>query len=119
MECLAVATLPTGPTWLYEVKFDGYRAIAVKSGGRPNLFSRRRNSFNGQYSLVFDALAGLPDNTVIDGEVLALNEAGRPTSISSSTTGQKPRAFITSFSTSLFTTIATSLSYRLSSAVRS
>jgi DNA ligase D-like protein (predicted ligase) len=78
MECLAVSTLPTGPTWLYEVKFDGYRAIAVKSGGRPNLFSRRRNSFNGQYSLVFDALAGLPDNTVIDGEVLALNEAGRP-----------------------------------------
>jgi bifunctional non-homologous end joining protein LigD len=50
----------------------------VKAGGRPNLFSRRRNSFNGQYSLVFEALSGLPDNTVIDGEVFALNEAGRP-----------------------------------------
>ena len=69
MECLAVSALPTGPTWLYEVKWDGYRAIAVKSGGRPNLFSRRRNSFNTQYSLVFDALADLPDNTVVDGEV--------------------------------------------------
>jgi bifunctional non-homologous end joining protein LigD len=78
MECLAVSALPTGPTWLYEVKWDGYRAIAVKSGGRPNLFSRRRNSFNTQYSLVFDALAGLPDNTVIDGEVVALNQSGRP-----------------------------------------
>jgi len=78
MECLAVPTLPTGPDWVFEVKFDGYRAIAVKSGGRLNLFSRRRNSFNRQYSLVFEALADLPDNTVIDGEVVALNESGRP-----------------------------------------
>jgi len=78
MECLAVPRLPHGLGWLYEIKFDGYRAIAVKSGGRLNLFSRRRNSFNSQYSLVFDALADLPDNTVIDGEVVALNESGRP-----------------------------------------
>jgi len=78
MECLAVSTLPAGPEWLYEVKFDGYRAIAAKSAGRLNLFSRRRNSFNGQYSLVFEALADLPDNTVVDGEVVALNESGRP-----------------------------------------
>ena len=50
----------------------------MKSSGRLNLFSRRRNSFNTQYSLVFDALADLPDNTVVDGEVVALNESGRP-----------------------------------------
>jgi len=61
-----------------EVKFDGYRAIAVKLAGRLDLFSRRRNSFNRQYALVFEALADLPDNTVIDGEVVALNESGRP-----------------------------------------
>jgi len=78
MECLAVPTLPGGLGWLYEIKFDGYRAIAVKSGGRLNLFSRRRNSFNGQYSLVFEALADLHDNTVIDGEVVAMDESGRP-----------------------------------------
>ena len=78
MECLAVPKLPDDPNWLFEIKLDGYRAIAVKSSGRVNLFSRRRNSFNSQYSLVFDALAGLPDNTVIDGEVVALNESGRP-----------------------------------------
>src|ERR1700747_754745 len=57
---------------------DGYRAIAVKSGGKLNFFSRRRNSFNRQYPLVFEALADLPDNTVINGEVVALDELGRP-----------------------------------------
>ena len=75
--CVA-GRLPTGPDWVFEVKFDGYRAIAVKSSGKLNLLSRRRNSFNRQYSQVFDALADLPDNTVIDGEVVALNESGRP-----------------------------------------
>ena len=78
MECLAVSTLPDGPEWLYQVKLDGYRAMAVKSSGKLNLFSRRRNSFNSQHSLVFDALADLPDNIVIDGEVVALNDSGRP-----------------------------------------
>ena len=78
MECLAVPKLPDGPNWFFEIKLDGYRAIAVKSSGKLNLFSRRRNSLNSQYSLVFKALADLPDNTVIDGEVVALNESGRP-----------------------------------------
>jgi bifunctional non-homologous end joining protein LigD len=78
MECLAVPKLPDGTNWLFEIKLDGYRAIAVKSSGKLNLFSRRRNSFNRQYSLIFEALADLPDNTVIDGEVVALNESGRP-----------------------------------------
>src|SRR6516164_4572350 len=78
MECLAVPKLPNGLGWLYEIKLDGYRAIAVKSGGKLNLFSRRRNSFNRQYALVFECLADLPDDTVIDGEIVALNESGRP-----------------------------------------
>jgi bifunctional non-homologous end joining protein LigD len=78
MECLAVPRLPDGPNWLFEIKLDGYRAIAVKSSGKLNLFSRRRNSFNKQYFLVFEALADLPDNTVIDGEVVALDQSGRP-----------------------------------------
>ena len=118
MECLAVPKLPDDPRWLFEIKLDGYRAMAVKSSGRLNLFSRRRNSFNSQYSLVFGALADLPDNTVIDGEVVALNGASQ-TSISSNTTGPKLPAFSTLFSISLSTTIATSLSYHLSSGVRS
>jgi bifunctional non-homologous end joining protein LigD len=78
MECLAVPRLPDGSQWVFEIKLDGYRAIAVKSSGKHNLLSRRRNSFNRQYSLIFEALADLPDNTVIDGEVVALDESGRP-----------------------------------------
>ena len=78
MDCLAVAKLPDGSQWVYEIKLDGYRAIAVKSAGKLNLFSRRRNSFNRQYPLVFTALADFPDNTVVDGEVVALDESGRP-----------------------------------------
>src|SRR5215469_9449304 len=78
MECLAVPKLPDGSQWVYQIKLDGYRVIAVKSSGKLNLFSKRRNPFNRQYSLVFEALADLPDNTVIDGEVVALDESGRP-----------------------------------------
>ena len=77
MECLAVPKLPDDSNWVFEIKLDGYRAIAVKSDGKLNLFSRRRKSFNRQYAFVFEALADLPDNTVIDGEVVALNESGR------------------------------------------
>ncbi len=59
MECLAVPKLPDDAEWVYEIKLDGYRAIAVKSAGTLNLYSRRRSSFNRQYPLVYEALADL------------------------------------------------------------
>jgi bifunctional non-homologous end joining protein LigD len=59
-------------------KLDGYRAIAVKSGQTINLFSRRGKSFNSQYPYLVEALAELPEGTVVDGEVVALDDAGRP-----------------------------------------
>ena len=46
MECLAVLKIPDGSDWIYEVKLDGYRAVAVNAHGTLNLYSRRRNSFN-------------------------------------------------------------------------
>jgi len=48
MECLAVPKLPEGPQWVYEIKLDGYRAVAVKDEGKLTLFSRRKKSFNSQ-----------------------------------------------------------------------
>jgi len=79
MECLAVPKIPEGPLWVYEVKLDGYRAIAVNtSQGKPALFSRRGKSFDRKFPDVFNALATLPRGTVIDGEIVALDDQGRP-----------------------------------------
>ena len=78
MECLAVTKLPDGPEWVYEIKLDGYRALAINADGKLSLYSRRQKSFSRQYRHVFDALRDLPENTVVDGEIVALDDHGRP-----------------------------------------
>jgi DNA ligase D-like protein (predicted ligase) len=77
MECLPVTKLNDTVQWIYEIKLDGYRAIAVKAQ-TINLFSRRKKSFNSQYPYLVEGLAELPEGTVVDGEVVALDDAGRP-----------------------------------------
>lgn len=78
MLLLRAERLPEGPDWLYELKLDGYRALAIKSYGVAHLRSRNDKSFDGEYPAIVQALAQLPDETVIDGEVVALDESGRP-----------------------------------------
>jgi DNA ligase D-like protein (predicted ligase) len=61
-----------------ELKLDGYRALGIKSDGHVQLRSKNNNGFNTKYPFVAKALAGLPDETVVDGEVVAFDESGRP-----------------------------------------
>jgi ATP-dependent DNA ligase len=79
MECLAVARLPEGAQWLWEIKLDGYRAIAVKSGQVVTLHSRTGKSLNKKFRYIVEPLRELPDGTVVDGELVALDDQGRPT----------------------------------------
>jgi bifunctional non-homologous end joining protein LigD len=79
--------LPEGDAWLIELKLDGYRAIAFKTAGNVHLRSRNDKDFNGKYPGVVPGLSCMPDETVIDGEVVALDEAGRPSFNSLQNTG--------------------------------
>jgi len=78
MLLLRTDKLPEGDGWHYEVKFDGYRALAIKSGGQVRLRSRNDKDFTKRYPGVVGALRELPDETVIDGEVVALDAGGKP-----------------------------------------
>jgi DNA ligase D-like protein (predicted ligase) len=78
MEALPVAKLPEGANWTWEIKLDGWRMEAVKTGGRVTLYSRRGNDFTAQFNHVAQELQYLPDETVIDGEIVGMDEDGRP-----------------------------------------
>jgi DNA ligase D-like protein (predicted ligase) len=79
MLLLRTDCLPDDPArWAYQVKFDGYRAVAFKVGGKIHLRSRNDKDFNARYPAVVRGLAKLPSDTVIDGELIALGDDGRP-----------------------------------------
>lgn len=65
------------PDWLYELKWDGFRAIAYIEDGACRLVSRKGNTFRSWPGLC-DALAGLPvEDAILDGEVVCLDEHGK------------------------------------------
>jgi DNA ligase D-like protein (predicted ligase) len=78
MLLLKTDSLPDDSRWLYELKLDGYRAVAFKRNGTVHLRSRNDNDFNVRYPGVVKALANMPNDTVIDGEVVAFDQQGRP-----------------------------------------
>src|ERR1700761_1549384 len=78
MLLLKTEKLPEGADIWFELKFDGYRAIAFKTGGKVYLRSRNDNDFSLRYPSLAKALQAMPDETVIDGEIAALDEYGKP-----------------------------------------
>src|SRR5262245_8519698 len=75
MKALSIEKLPEGD-WLYEIKHDGYRALAFKDGKDVRLVSRNKKAFD--YPQLVDSLKSIPANRVIlDGEIATLDEKGR------------------------------------------
>ena len=72
--------LPSGDDWVYEVKWDGYRALGYVRGGDARLVSRNGNDLTGRFPELAKALvkAARSPECVVDGEVCALDEQGRP-----------------------------------------
>ena len=64
-------------TWVYEVKVDGYRCLVGKDQSAVKLWSRRGNLFNQDFPGLARACAALPADTLVDGEVVALDQQGR------------------------------------------
>lgn len=72
-----VNELPEGSAWLYEVKLDGYRCLASKDSTKVTLWSRRENLFTDQFPQIARACERIPKDTLLDGEIVALDEKGR------------------------------------------
>jgi len=79
MAALLAEALPEGSAWLYELKFDGYRALLIKDGAAVQLRSRKNKDLAAMYPTVIAAGAQLKSATVmLDGEIVALAADGRP-----------------------------------------
>jgi bifunctional non-homologous end joining protein LigD len=78
MKAKLVEKPPATGDWIYELKFDGIRLIAIKHRGKVSLLSRNQNDLSARFSEIVDALKNLPAaECVLDGEVVALDEQGR------------------------------------------
>ena len=78
--CLAtlVSKAPTGPQWVHEIKWDGYRLSAYIKDGEVTLRTRRGHNWTDRFPAIAEALAGLSIySAVLDGEAVVLDEQGR------------------------------------------
>ena len=72
-------TLPEGGDWMYEVKFDGYRALLMKDGAQIRIRSRNDKDLTRTYRSIASAGAKLnAARAIVDGEIVALDASGRP-----------------------------------------
>ncbi len=71
--------LPVGKDWTYEVKWDGYRTMALKVGPRITLLSRNLKDATAQFKSVARSIGQLQaEKALVDGEIVALDDEGRP-----------------------------------------
>jgi bifunctional non-homologous end joining protein LigD len=79
MQARLVTKLPEGDRWLYEVKLDGYRAIAIKNGSNIEIRSRNNKDLTKAYPAVCSAVRTVKTQSVVlDGEIVAVDSSGRP-----------------------------------------
>jgi bifunctional non-homologous end joining protein LigD len=95
MKALLVDQLPRGEDWTYELKFDGYRALAIKRAGRWQLLSRNAKNLTARFPQIADALPKLPcREAMLDAEIVAVDEQGKSSfqllQAYPSATGRKP-----------------------------
>ncbi|HOZ77281.1 MAG TPA: DNA ligase D [Ferruginibacter sp.] len=64
--------------WLFEIKWDGYRAVGEIKAGNASLYSRNGISFNNKYPLICKELEKIKHDVVLDGEIVVLDEKGQP-----------------------------------------
>ncbi|MBL0745817.1 non-homologous end-joining DNA ligase [Chryseolinea lacunae] len=64
--------------WLFEIKWDGYRAIAEITKKEVKLYSRNGLTFDKAYPKVFAALKSVQHDVILDGEIVVFDEAGKP-----------------------------------------
>jgi bifunctional non-homologous end joining protein LigD len=73
-----VSDMPADGNWLYEVKFDGYRAIAAVSGESVRIFTRNGLDWTKRYPAIAASLATLGlDGALLDGEIVVVDDDGR------------------------------------------
>ena len=69
---------PSGGPWIYEVKFDGYRLIAIRRGTTVRLIIRNQKDWTDRFQPIAEAISKLPaDRLILDGEVVVVNEHGK------------------------------------------
>jgi ATP-dependent DNA ligase len=78
MKAKLVGFMPPGGSWIYEIKFDGYRALVLRGGSETRIFSGNQKDLGGKFPEVKDSIAALDlQDAVIDGEIVALDEKNR------------------------------------------